>query len=246
MATMIATAIHAIQMSRIVRCPISFCNGDGAGSTALSMPAILPISVRDPVSVTINVAVPRVTEVFWKRTEDRSPSAASGSVSGSLSLATGALSPVNALSATSREALVAMRPSAGTRSPASTITMSPGTSASAEISMTDPCRRTRADGVCNEDRAATLSRALSSCRAPMLTLRVTRKATSTAVSVWPIRKDTAATTVSMMFIGVSHCLAAICQAVGRGATGRTLGPNSAVRRVTSSSVSPVVRSVRRV
>ena len=70
-----------------------------------------------------------------------------------------------------------------------------------------------------------------------------QKATSTAVSVWPIRKDTATTTVSMMFIGVSHCLAAICQAVGRGAAGRTLAPNSAVRQVTLPSVKPVARSV---
>ena len=188
------------------------------------MSAILPISVPAPVPVTTNVAVPRVTDVFWNSMFVRSPNAASGSCSARASFATGALSPVKALSATSRAAEVTMRPSAGMRSPASTMTMSPGTRSSAEISIVVPDRSTRALGTCSEARAATLACAFNSWREPRTTLSSTRNPTNSAVSSWPIRTDTRATTVSITFMGSAHCRSAIRQAVGTGARGRTLRP----------------------
>ena len=57
----------------------------------------------------------------------RSPSATSPSGRVAASFATGALSPVSAASCTSSVAEATMRPSAGTTSPASSNTMSPGT-----------------------------------------------------------------------------------------------------------------------
>ena len=80
-----------------------------------------------PVEVTTIVPAPRVTWVFMNARSTRSPRAASAATASSC-LGTGALSPVSADSSISRVAARMIRPSAGTRSPASTITMSPGTS----------------------------------------------------------------------------------------------------------------------
>jgi hypothetical protein len=71
----------------------------------------------------------------------RSPRAASAATA-STDLGVGTLSPVRADSSISRVAAVRMRASAGTRSPASTFTMSPGTSWSIGISTRSPFRRT--------------------------------------------------------------------------------------------------------
>ena len=88
-----------------------------------------PTSVSMPVDVTRNDPAPRVTWVFMKAMSTRSPSAASAATA-STCLGTGRLSPVSADSSISRVAAVRSRPSAGTRSPASMLTMSPGTSCS--------------------------------------------------------------------------------------------------------------------
>ncbi len=64
-ATMIATAPHATNIRRKVSWRISLRNGETPTSTELSIPAILPISVREPVSVMTTVAVPRVIDVPW-------------------------------------------------------------------------------------------------------------------------------------------------------------------------------------
>ena len=69
----------------------------------------------------------------------RSPSAVSPAGSVVRSLATGALSPVSAASWSSSVADVTMRPSAGTTSPASSSTTSPGTR-SIDVDLLDPAR----------------------------------------------------------------------------------------------------------
>ena len=89
-----------------------------------------------PVAVTTIAAVPRVTAVFWNSMFERSPSATSGPASTPASFATGALSPVSAASCVSSVAEWTIRPSAGTMSPASTWTMSPGTMSTAGTSAT--------------------------------------------------------------------------------------------------------------
>ncbi len=72
----------------------------------------------------------------------RSPSGASACVTVSALFATGMLSPVSADSSTSSVAAFSSRPSAGTTSPASIATMSPGTSCSAGTSRSSSPRRT--------------------------------------------------------------------------------------------------------
>ena len=79
-----------------------------------------PTSVAMPVEVTTMVPAPRVTCVFMNAMSTRSPSAASAATA-STCLGTGALSPVSADSSISRVAERMIRPSAGTRSPASII-----------------------------------------------------------------------------------------------------------------------------
>ena len=142
-ATTIASAVHATTPSHFVR-PSSCCwSGDFVRVTDCSRPAILPTSVFMPVPVTTRLAVPRVTDVFWKSRSVRSPSAAS-SATAVASLAIGALSPVSAASCVSRLVERTMRPSATTMSPASTATRSPGTTSVAAMLTSAPSRTTRA------------------------------------------------------------------------------------------------------
>ena len=134
-----------------------------------------------PVAVTTIAAVPRVTAVFWKSMFVRSPTGVSSPVSAAASFATGALSPVSAASCVSSVAERTIRPSAGTMSPASSCTRSPGTTSVAGMSARAPSRTTFACGTWRLASASMLARACSSCRVPSTTLSRIRRATITAV-----------------------------------------------------------------
>jgi hypothetical protein len=157
-----ATARKASSPNTLVMPSSSRCSGERVRFVAVTRLAILPISVVRPVAVTTNVAVPRVTCVFWNTRFVRSPSATSPSGRATRSLGIGALSPVSAASCTSSVAEETILPSAGTTSPASSSTTSPGTSWVDSISSTCPDRRTRALGTCRCASASTLARAFSS------------------------------------------------------------------------------------
>ena len=134
-------------------------------STEVSIVAIRPISVSIPVAVTTMDAVPRVTAVFWNSRFVRSPSATSERRERRRVLRRpGALSPVSAASCASRVAERMIRPSAGTRSPASSWTRSPGTRPTAGTSASVPSRTTFACGTWRFESASTLSRAFTSWR----------------------------------------------------------------------------------
>lgn len=196
------TASQATRPNTLVMPSSSRCSGERELLVTVTMPAIRPISVAWPVAVTTTVAVPRVTWVFWNTRFVRSPSATpSGNVAGSL--ATGALSPVSAASCTSREAEETILPSAGTTSPASTSTTSPGTSLVDSISSTRPDRRTRAWGTWSCASASTLALAFSSWLEPMTTLNVTSPSTTRAVAHCAMAKLATHTISSMMFIGLA-------------------------------------------
>ena len=139
-----------------------------------------------PVAVTTIAAVPRVTAVFWNSMFVRSPTGVSSPVSAAASLATGALSPVSAASCVSSVAERTIRPSAGTMSPASSCTRSPGTTSVAGMSARAPSRTTFACGTWRLASASMLARACSSCRVPRTTLSRIRSATITAVDTSPI------------------------------------------------------------
>ncbi len=120
-----------------------------------------PTSVAIPVVVTRMVPAPRVTWQFMKAMSTRSPRAASAATA-STCLGVGMDSPVSADSSISRVAAERMRASAGTRSPASMFTMSPGTSSSMGISASSPLRRTLALTTIMPWSAAALASALPS------------------------------------------------------------------------------------
>ena len=150
-------------MTRIWLVRPSSCLVSGVFSTvvACSMPLMWPTSVDIPVVTTRIVPAPRVTWQFMNAMSIRSPSAASAATA-STCLGDGTLSPVRADSSISRVAAVRIRASAGTRSPASMLTMSPGTSWSIGSSTSSLPRRTLALTTIIFSRADALASALPS------------------------------------------------------------------------------------
>src|SRR5262245_59990228 len=175
-----------------------FCRGVLSASVLLRRSAMWPISVSIPVVVTIISPRPRVTEVFMKAMQRRSPRPTSGLAMASVSFSVGVLSPVRAASSISRVAATNRRPSAGTRLPASIRTTSPGTSVSASTSMACPSRRTRATFLsicCREDRLAS---ALASPRSPSTALRTVRPTSTRVVPSCPVKTRLMAAAASRM------------------------------------------------
>ncbi len=232
------TTTHATDPKILVIPSSSFCRGERCRWVEVTIFAIRPISVLDPVAVTATVAVPRVTCVFWNTRFVRSPSAVPASSTLVPSLATGALSPVRADSWSSNVADVTMRPSAGTTSPASSNTTSPGTSCVDSTSSTAPPRRTRACGTCRCASASTLARAFSSWLDAITTLNVTSPSTKMPVGICPTTKLRTATIISMMFIGFVSCPRATTHRLGGGSFGSSLGPYLLRRSSTSVPSSP--------
>ena len=192
------------------------------------------------MAVTIAVAEPRVTWVFWKTMFVRSPMATSPDSMVPRSLGTGALSPVSAASCTSSVAEVTIRPSAGTSSPASSSTTSPGTSSADSISSTLPVRRTRALGTCRLASASTLARAFISWLVPATTLNVTSSVTTTPVATWWMPKLATATISSMMFIGLESWTFATDHMLGGGSVGSTFCPVLRLALLDPAGVEPLV------
>ena len=169
----------------------------------------------------------------------RSPSATSWPGSVSAPLLIGALSPVSAASCVSSVAEATIRPSAGTMSPASSRTTSPGTTSSAGTISYCPSRSTRVWGTCSFASASTLARALSSCRVPSTTLSRTSAATSTAVETCAMSRLATATTASMMFMGSRSWDSATTQIDGGFSLVSLFGPVSCRRRAASRWVRPL-------
>ena len=236
--TMTATAPHAMMPSTLVSVSSSRCSGDRVRVTDVSIVAIWPIWVCIPVAVTTTVAVPRVTEVFWKSMFVRSPRATSAEASTPASFGMGALSPVSAASWASRVAERRMRPSAGTTSPASSCTTSPGTTSVAGTRTSAPSRTTRACGTCMVASASTLARAVSSWRVPRPMLSTTSSATSRPVDTSPMTRLTTTTATSMRFIGSRSCTAAIAHGEGGFSAVIALGPWDVSRAAASAALSP--------
>ena len=93
-ATITATALHAIVPRIFVNESSSFWRGERVRSTEVNISAMRPISVDMPVAVTTITPVPLVTDVFWKSIEVRSPRSASSLAIADAPLGIGALSPV--------------------------------------------------------------------------------------------------------------------------------------------------------
>ena len=149
--------------------------------TSPSSALMRPISVSTPVATATPAPCPAATIVPEKAMPLRSPSAASAGTAASLfSAATD--SPVSTASSIRRpRALMSLR-SAGTRSPASISTMSPGTISAAATLARAPSRTTLALGEIMLRMAASALSALPSCTKPTMAFTTTT-ATMTAASM---------------------------------------------------------------
>ena len=184
-ATIATSAIAAMTVMITVIRSSCLVSGVLSCSTPLSIPEMRPTSVVMPVAVTTISPRPRVTCEFMYAMSRRSPSGTSSPGTAATPLATGALSPVSPDSSISSAAVTSSRPSAGTLSPASKPTTSPGTSSSAGTICCWPSRRTFAfmTSICRS--AATLSAALPSWCSPMSALNTVSASTTTPVVTSP-------------------------------------------------------------
>ena len=173
----------------------------------------------------------------------RSPSGTSAPVTGSRLFATGVLSPVRPASSISNVAATRIRPSAGTLSPASNPTMSPGTSSSAGTWARWPSRRTFAVMISICRRAATLSAALPSWCSPITALRTVSPRTSNPVDTsWMATMLTTAAPTRTSCIRSRYCRRKAFQRGSLAASASLFGPYRARRSVTSPALSPTARS----
>jgi hypothetical protein len=154
----------------------------------------------------------------------RSPRSVSAAGTGSTPFGTGMLSPVSADSATSRVAACSSRPSAGTTSPASIDTTSPGTSCSAGISTRVPSRRTFALTIIICCRAATAAAALPSWRRPRTALNRVSASTSRPVPYCPITRLPMPAASSTICIRSRYCRPNARQRDSRRPSANRFGP----------------------
>ena len=158
---------------------------------------------------------PRVTTVFMKTRFVRSASGRSPARA-SVVLATGVDSPVRVDSSTSMPGPPRIRPSAGTRSPASSSTTSPGTRSTASTSTTRPWRRTRARATSIAFSAARLRSARTSWRKPSRAL-MTRTTPMTTMSLTsPTSPASTAAPMSTTISRLRNWSNRIAQRDGRG------------------------------
>src|SRR6478752_7463578 len=173
----------------------------------------------------------------------RSPSGASACVTVSGLFATGMLSPVSADSATSSVAAFSSRPSAGTTSPASIATMSPGTSCSAGTSTSSPPRRTFALMIIIFCRAATAAAAFPSWLRPRTALNSVRKSRTRPVpSSWRGQMLPIPATSRTTCIGSRYWRTNARQRGSVSAATKAFGPYFSSRVPTSAGESPACSS----
>ena len=140
----------------------------------------------------------------------RSPSDTCSPARGSVNLLTGTLSPVRAASSIFMEALSKMRPSAGTASPASSSTTSPGTSRRLSIVTCCPSRSTLQVAAVMVWRASMAASALLSCTTPRTAFSsTTSRMMMTSVKLsWDrilVTADTAAAASRISSMGSFSC-----------------------------------------
>jgi hypothetical protein len=169
--------------------------------------------------------------------EERSPSGASAAT-GATPLSAGTLSPVSGDSSTRSPWARSSRASAGTRSPASSRMMSPGTSCSAGMVRRCPSRRTAARGSSIRAMADSASCALPSWMKPIAAFTSTTSRITAASTGLPKARARAPATTSTTTSMERNWSSSRRQAGRPGARGRRFGPWRASRAEASLSVRP--------
>ena len=169
----------------------------------------------------------------------RSPSGAPAPATASADLVTGRLSPVSADSSTSSVAAFSSRPSAGTISPASIATMSPGTSCPAGISASWPSRLTLAVMIIIFCRAATAAAAFPSWCRPRTALnsvsKISKMPVPSCLSGYRLPMPAASSTIC---IGSRYWRRNACQRGSALAAASLFGPNRRARAAASAELRP--------
>ena len=153
-------------------------------------------------------------------------------------LSTPSDSPVRELSLTFREKFSRMRPSATTMSPASSSTMSPGTTSAEGISSRTPPRSTLAEGA---DIAFRLSRDFSAFTywaVPKMALRTSTAKMTMVLSTFSERAEMTAAMRRMTTKRSLNCSKKIWDTLFCLPSESLLGPYCPVRRRTSSPLRP--------
>ena len=173
----------------------------------------------------------------------RSPSGTSLPGTGSTRLATGVLSPVSPASSISSVAATRTRPSAGTLSPASKLTTSPGTRSSAGTSTIWPSRLTAAVMINICRSAATLSAALPSWCRPITALSTVRpRMTSPVETSWSATMLTTAAPTRTSCIRSRYWRRNARHAGSLASSASLLGPYCCRRWVTAAELRPTAGS----
>ena len=170
---------------------------------------------------------------FW------SPRATWPPVITSAVLSTPSLSPVREDSLTFREKFSRMRPSATTMSPASSSTMSPGTTSAEGISTRTPPRSTLAVG---EDMAFRLSRDFSAftyCTVPRMALRMSTAKMTMVLSTFSDTAEIRAAMIRMITSRSLNCSRNTWRVLFFLPSDSLLGPYCSARRRTSASDRPL-------
>lgn len=175
-------------------------------SPVSSSVATLPSSVCMPVATTSPRARPWVAVVPLKAKLVRSPSAPTSSAArGSVCLATVTDSPVRADSSTCSCAMSMSRRSAGIWLPASSSTMSPGTSTVAGTTCTSPPRSTVACAAASWRSAAMTWSARQACTKPMTALSATMTRITSVSVTSPTRPEMTAAPSSTSTMKSLNC-----------------------------------------
>ena len=227
-----------------------FCSGVLVSFSPAKSPAILPICVFIPVPVTTAVAVPLVTEQPEKMQLSLSPNGASSFTSASASLSAGTDSPVSADSSLFRFALTISLASAGTKSPASSLMMSPGTTCVEATMLSCPFLITLACGADIFFSASSAFSALLSCTNPSTAFKMTMSRMSAgsmnsmgSPSTHATTKEMTAARMRMIIITSLNCSKNRRAKLFFFFSSSLFSPNSARRAAASSEFSPSSASV---
>ena len=155
---------------------------------------------------------------FW------SPRATSAPGMASRLFSTASDSPVRELSFTFSDQLLRMRPSATIRSPASSSTMSPGTTWSPGTSTRWPLRSTLAEGALMAFRLSRDFSALKYCTVPSTALRISTAKMTSVLSRLPENMEMMAATMRMATSRSLNCSAKTASQLFFSPSASRLGP----------------------
>mmetsp|Transcript_25277 Transcript_25277/g.79323 ORF Transcript_25277/g.79323 Transcript_25277/m.79323 type:complete len:321 (-) Transcript_25277:432-1394(-) len=205
------------------------CSGVFGSSMSRSSAKVAPNSVFMPVAVTTARPLPAVTSVPMNTMFLQSASATAVAPSRRTSsragdLLFGSLSPVRLLSSVMSPALATTLASAGTKSPALSTRMSPGTTSRASTLMVTPPRRTLVRGGTRSSSAASACSLRYSCTKATVETMTTARAMLMASSNWRTRRLTPAEARSSRIMGSLNWSRYFCSSVSSSSFSISLRP----------------------